>query len=152
MEATASAAGTVCGGTAGKDREQMTKFKSMTAFVAAGALAGAALVGIPTLAAADRPAEETQSERGAGSGEKDMQEMGAAMSDPQFQEQMKSAMSAMMSDEEMREQMSAMMSKAMGNMDDQMGGGDMGGSGMGGMGGMGSSGADSHHSQDDPTP
>lgn len=122
----------------------MTKFKSMGAFVAAGALAGAALIGVPMLASA----EETPSQTGASAGEMDMQEMGAAMSDPQFRKQMMSAMSAMMSDREMRQQMKEMM----GNMGGHMGRGDMGRSGMGGMGGgMGSGGADSQP-QDDPTP
>lgn len=139
----------------------MTKYTSIAAFVAAGALAGAAVVGIPTLAAADRSPEPTTNESAASSGGQHVQEMSdamseamsEAMSDPEFQEQMTSAMSAMMADEDMREQMSSMMSEVMMGMDDEMGG--MGGDDMGHSGTddmeMGPGGEDGDP-QGEPTP
>jgi long-subunit fatty acid transport protein len=87
--------------------------------LAAGVLAGAAIVGVPTFALAD-------SDSGGGTSGSDM---AAVMDDPAFVDRMKTLMSEMMSDPELQEQMRSMM----GDM------GDMSGEGMdmGDMGGMG---------------
>lgn len=107
--------------------------KRMVTMAAGGALVGAALVGIPTLAMAgqDIPAAEPTSSPSPGA-----QETGSMMSDPELMDQMKNIMSEMMADEDMREQMRSMMSDVMGDMGMGMDSGDMGK----GSGGMGSSG------------
>ena len=123
--------------------------KRMTGLVAGGFLAGAAIVGIPTLALAQpeapqgRAATETESEV--------MQGMGSMMSDPQFRNQMKAFMGEMMSDQQLREQMRSMMSDSMGDMGSGQMGDMMRGSGMG-ESNMGGSGADGSRPQDDQTP
>ncbi|CCH87038.1 conserved exported protein of unknown function [Modestobacter italicus] len=81
--------------------------------VAAGVVAGATVVGVPTLAYAG-------DDSGGGMSGSDM---GSMMEDPAFLEQAKTFMSEMMSDPTLREQMRSMMD----------GMGDM--SGMGGMAG-----------------
>ncbi len=101
--------------------------KRITALVAGGVLAGASLLGVPAYALANQ-SDATPS--GAAASSNDIRQMGAAMSDPQFQNQMKSFMSEMMSDPQLRQQMVSMMSEAMAEMDGQMDGqmdmGDMG--------------------------
>lgn len=112
--------------------------KRMVAMAAGGVLAGAAMVGLPTLAMADQDTPTSEPTNTASPG---AHEMGSMMSDPELMDQMKSFMSEMMADEDMRAQMRSMMSDVMGDMG--MGSGEMssGGMGMGsgemGMGGMG---------------
>lgn len=122
--------------------------KRRTGLLAAGVLAGAAIVGIPTLALAqpETPPGQAATETGSEA----MQEMGSMMSDPQFRDQMATFMGEMMSDQQLREQMRSMMSDAMGDMGsgrmvDMMGGSGMGESDMG-------SGTDDSTPQDDQTP
>ena len=106
--------------------------KRMVTMAAGGALAGAAVVGLPTLAMADQdtPTAEPTSTATPGA-----HEMGSKMSDPELMDQMKSFMSEIMADEDMRAQMRSMMSDVMGDMG--MGSGEMGmGSGETGMGDM----------------
>lgn len=74
--------------------------------VTAGVLAGAALAGIPTLAAASQ-------EDSAPPSRSDMSSM---MTSKQSQEQMSDSMSKMMDDPKMRKQMRSLMSDAMGDM------------------------------------
>lgn len=123
--------------------------KRMTGFVAGGVLAGAAIVGIPTLALAqpETPPGRAATETGSDA----MQGMGSMMSDPQFRDQMATFMGEMMSDQQLREQMRSMMSDAMGDMGAGRMGNMMGGSGMG-ESGMGGSGTDGSTPQDDQTP
>lgn len=80
--------------------------------VVAGVLLGAALVGVPTWAAAS----QQDGTSGSGSG------MAAMMSSSESQHQMMDSMSKMMEDPEMREQMSSMMSDFMGEMSSMEGG------------------------------
>lgn len=98
--------------------------KRMIMGVAAGVVAGATLMGVPTLALADRPTDPGP----AGS------DMAAVMEDPDFADRMAAVMSEMMSDEKLQDQMRSMMSE-MGGMSgaDHMSGGDM--QDAGGMGG-----------------
>lgn len=100
--------------------------KQLLATAVAGTVAGAALMGVSTVALAGQP-EETPREAPGNSA------MGSMMSDPQLREQMMSFMSEMMSDPDMREQMRSMMADTMPDMGDMHGG-------MGGMGGMDSEG------------
>lgn len=76
--------------------------------VAAGVVAGAALVGIPTWAVASQPDDASGSRS-------DMAQM---MSSSQSHRHMMDSMSTMMDDPQMREQMRSMMSDAMGEMSD----------------------------------
>ena len=122
--------------------------KRMVAMAAGGALAGAAVVGLPALAVAgqDTPRAEPTS-----TSSPDAQEMGSMMSDPELMDQMKNFMSEMMADEDMRAQMRSMMSDVMGDMG--MGSGGMGSGEMGmgsGSGGMGSGGMGSGDSPSEP--
>lgn len=119
--------------------------KRMAGLVAGGFLAGAAMVGIPTLALAQPDTPPSPAVTDAGS--EGMREMGSMMSDPQFRDQMTSAMAEMMSDKELREQMRSMMSEVMGDM----GSGQMGDMGSGDMG-MPGSGTGGSTPQDDQTP
>jgi tRNA-dihydrouridine synthase len=80
--------------------------KRMAATAAAGVLAGAALVGVPSLALAN------QSEAGSGQGS----EVGQMMSDPEFRDEMTRMMSEMMADPELQGQMRSMMSGMMQDM------------------------------------
>lgn len=95
--------------------------KHVIAIAVAGTMAGAALVGVPTMALATEAEEPTSRTAEAGS-------MSSMMSDPELREQMTSHMSRMMSDPETRRQMQSMMPGAMGGM----GGMDLVGSGMSG--------------------
>ena len=81
--------------------------KRMVAYVAAGVLAGSALVGVPALAVAG---QQDNDNTGAGMG---------MMSQAQCQDHMKTNMSNM-TDREMMKQMSSMMSNAMEGMGDGM--------------------------------
>ena len=94
--------------------------KRMVAYVAAGVLAGSALVGVPSLAVAG---QQDNDNTGAGMG---------MMSQAQCEDHMKTNMSNMM-DREMVKQMHSMMSKGMDGMEG-MGGGmsDMSGMDSGG--------------------
>ena len=87
--------------------------KRSIGMLAAGLVAGATLVGVPTFAFAD-------SDTSTGTSGSDMS---TVMNDPAFVERMKEVMSEMMSDEKLQEQMRSMM-------------GDMGGMSEGDMGGM----------------
>lgn len=106
----------------------------------AGVLAGAALVGVPTLALAAQgsgPAEPTASTSpDVGITKSDTGDM---MADSELRDQMTSFMKEMMADPALREQMISMMSESMGDMGDMPtdggGAGDM--SDMGGMGAAG---------------
>ena len=93
----------------------MTRRSIMT--LAAGALAGAAIVGVPTFALADSESAGRTSDS----------DMAAVMDDPAFVDRMKTVMSEMMSDPQLREQMRSMMGD-MGNMSGE-------GTDMGDMGG-----------------
>lgn len=102
--------------------------KRTMAHLAIGAVAGAAVVGVPAYALAARGS-------GADSGQ-----MHTMMSDTDMRDDMKSAMGDMMSDPQLRAQMQSMMEAAMKNMTD-MSGGNMGDMKDGSMPGMqGSSG------------
>ena len=98
----------------------------MRKILMAGALAGAAVVGIPTLAAAQPDAADPE---GAGRTSPAHSRISAAMADPGHRgqmmsdPQMRTQMRTMMSDPQMRTQMRTMMSGGMG----------MDGMGMGGM-------------------
>ena len=81
--------------------------KRMVAYVAAGVLAGSALVGVPALAVAG---QQDNDNTGAGMG---------TMSQAQCQDHMKTNMSNM-TDREMMKQMSSMMPNAMEGMGDGM--------------------------------
>ena len=123
--------------------------KRMTARVAGGFLAVAAIVGTPALALAQP--EAPQGRVATEAGPDGMQGMGSMMSDPQFRDQMKTFMGEMLSDQQLREQMRSMMSDFMGDvgsgqMGDMMRGSGMGESNIGGLGTDGST------PQDDQTP
>lgn len=82
--------------------------------VVAGAVAGAALVGIPTWAAAGQQDDTSSSSSSS--------DMTAMMDSPESQDQMMDSMSQMMRDPEMLKQMRSMMSDAMGEMSGMEGG------------------------------
>ncbi len=92
--------------------------------VAAGFLAGAVVVGVPTWAAASQ--DDVDSDPSSS-----MSEM---MPDSQSHDRMMTSMSSMMKDPAMREEMASMMSEAMGQMCGM--GADGSGHGMSGMGQM----------------
>ena len=94
--------------------------KRTIAMVGAGVLAGAALVGIPSLIQAGQatPAPAPTASDAAS----DMEQI---MSDDEFRQQMISFMSEMMSDPELKEQMSSMMSDSMSGMSMDSDGMDM---------------------------
>lgn len=96
------------------------------AHVAAGFLAGAVLVGVPTWAVASQDGMDSPT---------DMSQM---MPGAQSSDQMMTSMATMMKDPAMRKQMAAMMSEAMSQMPGMgAAGSDQGMSGMGRMHGMG---------------
>lgn len=93
--------------------------------IVAGVVAGAALVGVPTWAAAGQQDDSPSSSS----------DMTAMMSSPESQQQMMGSMSAMMDDPEIRKQMRSLMSDSMDEMMSGMQGG-MSGHGESGMGQM----------------
>ncbi len=92
--------------------------------VAAGFLAGAVVVGVPTWAAASQ--DDVDSDPSSS--------MSQMMPDSQSHDQMMTSMSSMMKDPAMREGMASMMSEAMGQMSGM--GADSSDHGMSGMGRM----------------
>lgn len=103
--------------------------KRSIGMLAAGLVAGATLVGVPTFALADSDASTGTS----GS------DMSTVMNDPAFVERMKEVMSEMMSDEKLQEQMRSMMGDMGGMSNGNMG--DMGGMSKGDMGQGGADGS-----------
>lgn len=102
--------------------------------IAAGVLAGAVLVGVPTWAVASQDDADSSSPT----------DMSPMMPGAQSRDQMTSSMSTMMKDSAMRKEMASMMSEAMGQMPG-MGadGSNQGMRGMGRMHGMGAGNASS---------
>ena len=92
--------------------------------IVAGVVAGAALVGVPTWAAAGQQDDSPSSSS----------DMTAMMSSPESQHQMMASMSKMMDDPEIRKQMRSLMSDSMDEMSGMQGG--MSGHGKSGMGQM----------------